>query len=137
MKTLEILFRSPGLVEAIVSDPNEAPEETFVTEGYRSVWVADLMADYDPKTGKPYSFISQHFHKTYPLVIWALKMHVHERFDVPQMGISNVPLHEAFSWAYYHFILEDGKRLQRPLTTIEIDPSDYTQMTLGYALTTN
>jgi len=30
-----------------------------------------------------------------------------ERFDVPQAGLTDVPLHEAFSWAYAHFILED------------------------------
>ena len=30
-----------------------------------------------------------------------------ERFDVPQAGLTDVPLHEAFSWAYVHFILEE------------------------------
>ena len=30
-----------------------------------------------------------------------------ELFDVPQAGLLAVRLHEAFSWAYAHFILED------------------------------
>jgi hypothetical protein len=136
MRNLEFIFRPPGLVEAIASDPDENSDEVLITEGYRSIWVADLMADYLPQTNQVYSFMCQHFHKTYPLVIWALKMYNTEVFNVPQMGASNVPLHEAFSWAYYHFILEDGKQLHKPFTSIKINPLAYTQVALGYALTT-
>jgi len=135
MRNLEFTFNWPGLIEAIAFEPGDEPEALF-TEGYRSVWVSDLMIDYDPRTGRPYCFMSLNFDKSYPLVIWALKMHVHERFNVPQAGLTNVPLHVAFSWAYYHFILEDGARLPQPFTVVRIDPQDYTQVALGYALTT-
>jgi len=108
MRTLEFLFQEPGLVEAIAFEPDDGSEEELITPGYRSVWVADLMIDYDPGTNKPYCFMSSSFEKTYPLVIWTLKFHMSdELFDVPQAGLTAVPLHEAFSWAYAHFILED------------------------------
>lgn len=44
--------------------------------------------------------------------------------------------HEAFGWAYYHFILNDGAQLPQPFTAVEIDPTDYSQLALGYALAT-
>jgi len=90
------------LIEAIASDPDIPMRETGLdTPGYRSLWVADLMVDYDPRTGKPYAFMSSSFEKTYPLVIWALKFHMDdELFDVPQANLTAVHLHEAFSWAY-------------------------------------
>jgi len=136
MRNLEILFRSPGLVEAIASEPGEDTEETFITKGYRSVWVDDLMVDYHPKTGEPYCFMSLHFHRTYPLVIWALKVYVTERFNLPQAGLAGVPLHEAFGWAYHHFILQDGMRLPKPFTAVKLDPTRYAQLALGHALAT-
>lgn len=136
MRNIEILFRTPGLIEAIATDPKEDDSSTLITEGYRSVWVTDLMIDYHPKTGQPYCFMSEHFQHTYPLVIWALKMHMTERFNFPQASMTNIPLHEAFSWAYHHFILEDGKRLPQPFTSVSINPNNYTQLALGYALAT-
>ena len=136
MRNLEIIFRPPGLVEAIAAEPDENAEEIFNTEGYRSIWVADLMVDYYPQTDQPYCFMSLNFHLTYPLVIWALKVYVTEHFNLPQAGLTDVPLHEAFSWTYYHFILQDGAKLPQPFAKITIDPTDYTQLTLGYALAT-
>lgn len=135
MKNLEILFRSPGLLEAIVIAQQNDSSEPFITEGYRSIWVTDLMVDYDPETDEPYSFMVHQFDRTYPLVIWALKMHFPERFNAPQANLYDVPLHQIFSWAYYHFILQDGQHLSQPLTHIQIDPTDYMQLTLGHALT--
>lgn len=109
MRKLHFLFQEPGLLEAIASDPNVVtPKGGLNTIGYHSQWVADLMIDVDPRTNRPYAFMCSSFDSTYPLVIWALKLHMHdERFDVPQAGLSDVPLHEAFSWAYTHFLLED------------------------------
>jgi hypothetical protein len=110
MRELRFLFQDSGLVEAVASDPDIPKSKTGLdTPGYRSQWVADLMVDHDPRSGKPYAFMSSSFEKTYPLVIWALKLHmVDELFDVPQANLKAVPLHEAFSWAYAHFILEDS-----------------------------
>jgi len=109
MRKLRFLFREPGLIEAIASDPSMSRSKTGLdTPGYHSQWVTDLMVDYDPRIGKPYAFMSSSFDKTYPLVIWALKFHMaDELFNLPQAGLQAVPLHEAFSWAYTHFILED------------------------------
>jgi hypothetical protein len=109
MRKLHFLFQEPGLLEAIASDP-DMPQALYGlnTPGYQSRWVADLMVDVDPRTNQPYAFMSTSFDKHYPLIIWALKMHMaDERFDVPQAGLRAIPLHEAFSWAYAHFVLED------------------------------
>lgn len=116
MRKLRFLFREPGLIEAIASDPNMSRSKTGLdTPGYRSQWVTDLMVDYDPRIGKPYAFMSSSFEKTYPLVIWALKFHMDdELFDLPQAELKAVPLHEAFSWAYTHFILEDEVPVSPP-----------------------
>ena len=91
MRNIEFLFRSPGLIEAIAMDPKEESQEPLITEGYRSVWLTDFMIDYHPDTDEPYCFMSEHFHHTYPLVIWALKMNVSERFNLPQAGLTDVP----------------------------------------------
>ncbi|MBV7328576.1 hypothetical protein KFU94_10005 [Chloroflexi bacterium TSY] len=109
MRDLKFLFQEPGLIEAVAFDPNmPPPADGLNTSGYRSLWVADLMVDYDPRIERPYAFMISSFHKTYPLVIWALKIHMNnERFNVPQAGLSAIPLHEAFSWAYTHFIMDD------------------------------
>jgi len=109
MRQLRFFFQEPGLIEAVAIDPNlSKPTGGLNTPGYRSLWVADLMVDTDPRTGKPYAFMSSSFDQTYPLVIWALKIHMaDEHFDVPQAGLWAVRLDEAFSWAYAHFILED------------------------------
>jgi len=107
-------------------------ERGLDTPGYRSLWVADLMVDYDPLTGKPYAFMSSSFEKTYPLVIWALKFHMDdELFDVPQASLTAVPPHEAFSWAYAHFILEDQLPISQPDGPSE--PRSLTCQVLRYA----
>jgi hypothetical protein len=43
----------------------------------------------------------------------------------------------AFSWAYYHFILEDGVFLPSRKLVIKIDPTDYTRLVLGHSLSPN
>jgi hypothetical protein len=133
MRRLRFLFQEPGLIEAIASDPDIPMSETGLdTPGYRSLWVADLMLDYDPRTGRPYAFMSSSFEKTYPLVIWALKFHMDdELFDVPQAGLKAVPLHEAFSWAYAHFILEDQVPIPQPEGPSE--PHSLTRQVLHHA----
>jgi hypothetical protein len=101
VRELRFLFQEPGLLEAVAFDPAlPKPPGGLNTPGYRSLWVADLLVDYDPRTSQPYSFMSSSFDKTYPLVIWALKLHMaDERFNVPQAGLQAVPLHEAFTTA--------------------------------------
>jgi hypothetical protein len=132
MRQLRFLFQEPGLIEAIAFDPDQpAPLAGLNTPGYHSHWVADLMVDLDPRTGQPYAFMSSSFDKTYPLVIWALKLHMaDERFDIPQAGLQAVPLHEAFSWAYAHFILE-GEAPTNGLVSSE--PHNLTSQVLRYA----
>jgi hypothetical protein len=106
-RKLEFLFQEPGLVEAIAFGPGERRKD-LVTEGYRDSSIPDLMIDLHPDTLRPYCFMSLNFDRTYPSVIWGLRLLMSdERFDVPQAGLTDVPLHEAFSWAYAHFILED------------------------------
>jgi len=133
MRKLRFFFQEPGLVEAIASDPDIPRSKTGLnTPGYRSLWVADLMVDYDPRTDRPYAFMSSSFEKTYPLVIWALKFHIaDELFDVPQAGLTAVPLHEAFSWAYAHFILEDQVPVLQPESPSQ--PRSLTRQVLRYA----
>jgi hypothetical protein len=106
-RKLEFLFQEPGLVEAIAFAPGERRKD-LVTEGYRDSGIPDLMIDLHPDTHRPYCFMSLNFHKTYPAVLWGLRISMaDERFDVPQASLTDVPLHEAFSWAYVHFILEE------------------------------
>ena len=133
MRELRVLFQEPGLIEAIASDPDMPRSKTGLdTSGYRSLWVADLMVDYDPRTSRSYAFMSSSFEKTYPLVIWALKFYMaDELFDVPQAGLTAVPLHEAFSWAYAHFILEDQMSVLQPASPSE--PHSLTRQVLHYA----
>ena len=133
MRELRILFQEPGLIEAIASDPDILRSKTGLdTPGYRSLWVADLMVDYDPRTGRAYAFMSSSFEKAYPLVIWALRFYMaDEPFDVPQAGLTAVPLHEAFSWAYAHFILEDQMPVLQPESLSK--PRSLTRQVLRYA----
>ena len=135
MRELRFLFQDFGLLQAIASDPDIPKSKTGLdTPGYRSQWVADLMVDHDPRSGKPYAFMSSSFEKTYPLVIWALKLHMaDELFNVPQANLMAVPLHKAFSWAYVHFILEDSLPTfpsERPS-----EPRSLTRQVLSYAAT--
>jgi hypothetical protein len=54
-----------------------------------------------------------------------------ELFDVPQAGLTAVPLHEAFSWAYAHFILEDQMPVLQPESPSR--PRSLTRQVLRYA----
>ena len=106
---LKFLFQEPGMLEAIATDPTEPRSGIHrPSQGYRDLTIPDLMLDYRMGSDQPFAWISYNFHKTYPSVIWGLKLLMAaELFDVPQAGLTAVPLHDAFSWAYAHFILED------------------------------
>ena len=80
--------------------------------------------------------MSSNFEHTYPLVIWTLRAQfADELFDVPQAGLRRVPLHVAFSWAYYHFILDDGKLLPKDLAaSAKRDPQNLPRAVLAYSL---
>ena len=97
------------MLEAIASDPAEATTTKHRhSQGYRDSYIPDLMIDYRVGSERPFAWISYNFHKTYPSVIWGLKLLMaDELFDVPSAGLIAVPLHDAFSWAYAHFVLED------------------------------
>lgn len=53
-----------------------------------------------------------------------------ERFDVPEAGLTNVSLADAFSWAYAHFILEDEKPRLVPVD----EKASLTRQVLQHAL---
>ena len=97
------------MLEAIASDPTQKRSgESILSRGYGDTSIPDLMVDYRPGENCPFAWICYNFHKTYPAVLWGLRISMaDERFDVPQAGLTDVPLHEAFSWAYVHFILEE------------------------------
>jgi len=134
MRELTFLFQEPGMLEAVASDPageNEAARPT----GYADSVVPDLLVDRDAQSSRPYAWLCYNFERTYPLVIWGLKLlAADERFNVPQAGLTSVPLHVAFSWAYHHFILRDGALLPDRELTVHIAPRDYTRVALGHAL---
>ena len=108
-RQLKFLFQEPGMLEAIASDPTQPKTNTHIpSQGYRDSYIPDLMIDYRPAAVHPFALISYNFHKTYPAVIWGLKLLMSdELFDLPQADLTAVPLHDAFSWAYSHFVLED------------------------------
>ena len=129
-RNLEFLFQEPGLIEAIAFDPDDRQRE-LVTEGYRDSGIPDLMIDLHPDRLQPYCFMSLNFDRTYPAVIWGLRLLMNdERFDVPQANLTQVPLAEAFSWAYTHFILED----ERPQIVSDGESASLTRQVLQYAL---
>ena len=135
-RVLHFLFNSPGLVEAIASDPSN-PRPSARSTGYADSDVWDLEVDRERKTKRPYAWLSTNFEDTYPLVIWGLKYSPmnNELFDIPQANLRRVPLHIAFSWAYYHFILKDGKRLPRDLAAFaRRKPQDLPRAVLTYSL---
>ncbi len=134
MRTLTFTHRWPGLIEAVARKPEDHREE-IDSEGYRDSGIYDLMIDLDPEDDHPYAFMSANFDQNYPAVIWGLRAKMNdELFDVPQAQLSRVPLHVAFSWAYYHFILEDGKSLPAHELVIQVDPNNVTQVVLAHAL---
>jgi hypothetical protein len=133
-RELEFIFQDPGLVEAIAFGPGERRKD-LVTEGYRDAGIPDLMIDLHPDTGRPYCFMSLNFHRTYPAVIWGLRLSMaDERFDVLQAGLTNVSLHEAFSWAYAHFILQDELEYKSPQSAHADEPANLTRRVLQHAL---
>ena len=135
-RVLHFLFNSPGLVEAIASDPSN-PRPSARSTGYTDSDVWDLEVDREWKTKRPYAWMSTNFEDTYPLVIWGLKYSRmnDELFDIPQANLRSVPLHIAFSWAYYHFILKDGKRLPKDLAAFaRRKPQDLPRAVLTYSL---
>lgn len=97
------------MLEAIAADPAAPRTNQHVpSQGYCDSTIPDLMIDYRVGSDRPFAWISYNFHKTYPSVIWGLKLLMAaELFDVPQASLTAVPLHDAFSWAYAHFVLED------------------------------
>jgi hypothetical protein len=93
------------------------------------------MVDYRLGADRPFAWISYNFHKTYPAIIWGLRLLMaDELFDVPQAGLTAVPLHEAFSWAYAHFILEDQESV--PQVERPAERRSLTRQVLGYAAAT-
>jgi hypothetical protein len=135
MRTLTFIYRWPGLIEAIAESPHDEREE-IQSEGYQDSGIYDLQIDIDPLDDRPYCFMSSNFEQSYPMVIWGIKSKFNqERFTVPQAQLYDVPLHVAFSWAYYHFILEDKQLSNRELV-IRLDPNNLTQQVLAYAVQT-
>lgn len=120
------------MLEAIATDPAEVTAKQHRhSQGYRDSYIPDLMIDYRVDTARPFAWISYNFHKTYPSVIWGLKLLMaDELFDVPAAGLTAVPLHDAFSWAYAHFVLED--EMPTPLEDNSADVS-LTRQVLRYA----
>jgi hypothetical protein len=136
MRTLTFMYRWPGLVEAIAEEPEDSRLE-IESEGYRDSGIPDFLIDLDSESGQPYAFMSANFDKNYPAVIWGIRHQMNdELFDVPQAGLEGVPLHMAFSWAYFHFILQDGSLLASTESFIQIDPNNVTQVVLAHALQT-
>jgi len=142
MRELTFLFQEPGMIEAIASDPAGEDEAARPT-GYADSVVPDLLVDRDAESLRPYAWICYNFERTYPLVIWGLKLFAHtergaadEQFNIPQASLTDVPLHTAFSWAYHHFILQDGALLPEGERSVKVAPHDYTRVVLSHALAT-
>jgi hypothetical protein len=129
-RALEFLYQEGGQIEAIAFGAYER-RRGLVTEGYRDSGIPDLMLDLHPDTHQPYCFMSLNFDKSYPVVIWGLRLLMgDERFDLPQAGLHNVSLAEAFSWAYAHFVLTE-ETLPSPRNGQE---SNLTRQVLQHAL---
>src|SRR5262245_4196924 len=106
-RVLEFLYQEDGQVEAIAFGTHDR-RKGLVTEGYRDSGIPDLMIDLHPDTHQPYCYMSLNFDKSYPVVVWGLRLLMNdERFELPQVRLHNVSLAEAFSWAYTHFVLAE------------------------------
>ena len=136
MRELTFLFQEPGMIEAVASDTageNAAARPT----GFANSVVPDLLIDRDAESLRPYAWMCYNFERTYPLVIWGLRLFVaDEHFNVPQAGLTDAPLHTAFSWAYHHFILQDIIPLPEREQTVKTASQDYTRVVLSHALVT-
>jgi hypothetical protein len=132
-RQLRFLFQEPGMLEAVASDPSQPRAgESVLSHGYSDSYIPDLMVDYRLDAARPFAWISYSFEKTYPVIIWGLRLLMaDELFDVPQAGLTAVPLHEAFSWAYAHFILEDQMPVLQPESPSQ--PRSLTRQVLRYA----
>jgi hypothetical protein len=134
MRALTFVFQEPGMIEAIASEPEDEAARSI---GYANSMIPDLLTDRDAESLRPCAWMCYNFERTYPLVIWGLKLFAdEERFDVPQAGLSDVPLHTAFGWVYHHFILQDGALLSENVLSSKITPHDYARIALGHALAT-
>lgn len=136
MRELNFIFQEPGLIEAIASDPVDENNAGHST-GYADSVVPDLLVDRDVDSRLPSAWMCYNFERTYPLVIWGLKLFMdNEKFSVPQADLLNVPLHVAFSWAYHHFVLQDNAHSPEYPASGTTEPYDYTRAVLGHALAT-
>lgn len=136
MRELIFIFQEPGMIEAIASDPADQNNPGRPT-GYADSVVPDLLVDRDDDSRQPYAWMCYNFERTYPLVIWGLKLFMdNEKFDVPQADLQNIPLHVAFSWAYHHFVLQN--KVQSPKQPVNgiTGSYDYTRAVLTHALAT-
>ena len=135
-RQLRFLFQEPGMLEAIASDPTqEQTGESVLSRGYGDTSIPDLMVDYRPGEDRSFAWICYNFDKTYPSVIWGLRLLMaDERFDVPQAGLTDAPLHEAFSWAYAHFILEGEFEDEVPPPAHTDEQASLTRRVLQHAL---
>jgi len=136
-RILHFLFNFPGLVEAIASDPTKPTADNVRSTGYADTGVWDLQVERESKSKRPYAWMSTNFETSYPLVIWGLRYSRmnDELFDLPQAHLRGVPLHVCFSWAYYHFILEDGKHLPKHLAaSAKRTPRNLPRTVLTYSL---
>jgi len=98
-RQLKFLFQEPRMLEAVASDSSQRRTgKGVLSQDYSDSYIPDLMVDYRLDAERPFACISYNFQKTFPVVIWGLKLLMaDELFDVPQAGLMAVPLHEAFS----------------------------------------
>ena len=87
-RELHLLFQEPGMVEAIAVDPTcQRTGKSIHSRGYGDTSILDLMADYRDGEDRPFAWIAYNLHKTYPAVIWGLRLLLAgERFDVHRPG---------------------------------------------------
>jgi len=136
MRELNFIFQEPGMIEAIAFDPLDENKVGQPT-GYADSSIPDLSVDRDADSRQPYAWMCYNFERTYPLVIWGLKLFMDtEKFNVPQADLSNVPLHVAFSWAYHHFVLQDSMLIAKQPGNGPSEFYDYTRVVLDHALAT-
>jgi hypothetical protein len=98
-RQLHFLFQEPGMLEAIASDSTqEQVGENIPSRGYGDTSIPDLMVDYRPGENHPCAWICYNFDKTYPAVIWGLRLLMSdEQFDVPQASLTRRVLQHALA----------------------------------------
>ena len=131
-RQLRFLFQEPGMLEAVAKEPSRPRIGNVLSQGYGDSAIPDLLVDYRLDSDRPFAWISYNFDKSYPAIIWSLMLLMaDELFDLPQAGLKAVPLHEAFGWAYTHFILED--EIPAPQPEKPSKPSSLAGQVLRYA----